>query len=199
VSSRDFDELVGEIEPGERERLLRTHELLIAAGPAPELPPSLRFPPGVPPPAEVRTLTRRRLAAAVAVAATLALAAFGAGFLVGDRAADFESVRTLSMRGTALEPDAWGSLQLGRKDPSGNWPMLLRVGGLPELKSPRGYYEMLLTRDGKPVAPCGSFRVHGGTTEVSLNAPYELKRFDGWAVVVHERGHVENPPIVMTT
>ena len=41
-SGPDFDELIGnELEGDERERLLRVHELLIAAGPPPELPPEL--------------------------------------------------------------------------------------------------------------------------------------------------------------
>jgi hypothetical protein len=201
----DFDELVGEVDPGERRRLRRAHDLLIAAGPPAELPPSLRVPPGAADtPDVVRVLPRgflppRRVAAAVVLAAALALAMFGAGFLVGDRGEDFESVRIVSMHGTGLQRDARASLELGEKDASGNWPMLLRVRGLPELKSPRGYYEVLLTRDGEPIAPCGSFRVHAGTTQVALNAPYELRRFDGWVVVVHERGHVEDPPVVLVS
>jgi len=202
----DFDELVGEVDPGERRRLRRAHDLLIAAGPPAELPPSLRVPPGAADdtPDVVRVLPRgflppRRVAAAVVLAAALALAMFGAGFLVGDRGKDFESVRIVSMHGTGLQRDARASLELGEKDASGNWPMLLRVRGLPELKSPRGYYEVLLTRDGEPIAPCGSFRVHAGTTQVALNAPYELRRFDGWVVVVHERGHVEDPPVVLVS
>ena len=43
MSGPDFDELVGGDDlPGpERERLQRVHELLVAAGPPPELPPEL--------------------------------------------------------------------------------------------------------------------------------------------------------------
>ena len=37
----DFDELVGELEPEEEARLRHVHELLVAAGPPPELPPAL--------------------------------------------------------------------------------------------------------------------------------------------------------------
>jgi hypothetical protein len=201
----EFDELVGEVDPGERRRLRRAHDLLIAAGPPAELPPSLRAPPGAADtPDVVLVLPRgflppRRVAAAVVVAAALALAMFGAGFLVGDRGEGFESVRIVSMHGTGLQRDARASLELGEKDASGNWPMLLRVRGLPELKSPRGYYEVLLTRDGEPIAPCGSFRVHAGTTQVSLNAPYELREFDGWVVVVHARGHIDDPPVVLVS
>jgi hypothetical protein len=201
----EFDDLVGEIDPAERERLRRTHDLLVAAGPPPELPPSLRFPPGAADtPDTVRVLPRgflppRRAAAALVLAAALALAAVGAGVLVGDPNEAFEPVRVVGMRGVGPEQDARASLLLADKDASGNWPMLLRVHGLPELTSRRGYYEVLLTRDGEPIAPCGSFRVHAGTTEIALNAPYQLKRFDGWVVVVHESGHVEDPPVVMTS
>jgi hypothetical protein len=204
VTTPDFDELVGDVEPGERERLLRTHELLIAAGPPPELSPVLAQPPGsleggdLVPALPRSYYPRRRVVAAGLLAAALALAAFAAGFRVGDRDEDFESVRTISMHGTAWEPSARASLQLGKEDASGNLPMLLKVQGLPELKSPRGYYTLMLTRDGEPLASCGTFRVHGGTTEVPLSAAYEFTRFDGWVVVVHERGHVEDPPVVMT-
>jgi hypothetical protein len=203
--SRDFDELVGEVDGAERERLLRTHELLIAAGPPPELPPALAQPPGSPGArGVVRPLPRgfyprRRAVAGGLLAAALAFAAFAAGFFVGDRDESFAAVRTISLQGTDLAHYAQGSLQLGRPDSSGNFPMLLRVQGLRELKSPRGYYEVRLTRDGRPIAPCGTFRVHSGTTEVELNAGYVLERFDGWVVVMHERGHVDEPPVVMTS
>jgi hypothetical protein len=41
----DFEELVGgDLEPRERERLLRVHEALVAAGPPPELTPDLAAP-----------------------------------------------------------------------------------------------------------------------------------------------------------
>ena len=84
----DFDDLVGSgLPPGERERLRRTHDLLRAAGPPPELSPALRVPPGAPPPADVigfpRGFPRRRLAASVVAAAAVALAAFGGGYLAG--------------------------------------------------------------------------------------------------------------------
>jgi hypothetical protein len=203
--SPEFEELVGEVEAGERARLRRTHDLLVAAGPPPELPPSLRVPPATAETSgEVRVLPRgffprRRAAAGLILAAAFALAAFAAGFLLGDRDETFASVRTVSMHGTALEPSARASLQLGEKDASGNWPMLLKVRGLPELKSPRGYYTLMLAEHGEPVATCGSFRVErDGTAEVTLSAAYEFTRFDGWVVVVHARGHVDNPPVVMT-
>lgn len=180
----DFDELVGEVEPGERERLLRTHELLITAGPPPELSPALRLPPGGQRPAEVRTLPRRRLAASVVLAAALVLAAFGAGFLVGDRGGDEGSFAidfVLSMQGTAAARSAVASLAVGDIDDDGNWPMAMTVRGLPPL--PTGErYELLLTRDGRPAVSCGTFRIEDEKTVAYLNAPYKLRTYDGWVV-----------------
>ena len=44
----DFDELVGkEVPEHERERLKRTHELLVQAGPPPELSPALETVPRI--------------------------------------------------------------------------------------------------------------------------------------------------------
>ena len=62
-------------------------------------------------------------------------------------------------------------------DEAGNWPMKMHVSGLAD-----GRYELVLTRDGKPVVSCGFFLAHGSTF-ASLNAPYKLRAFDGWAVI----------------
>ena len=70
--------------------------------------------------------------------------------------------------------------------------------GLPKLPS-GGYYELYLTRKGRPIAPCGSFLVHGGTTRVTLNAPYRLKAFDGWVVTRHLRGESRAGKPLLTT
>ncbi len=81
------------------------------------------------------------------------------------------------------------SIDLGAKDEGGNWPLILRVTRLPQ-QPVNAYYELWLTRHGKIVASCGTFRVHGGTTAVRLNAPYRLKSFDGWVVTTNDRGKV---------
>jgi hypothetical protein len=202
--SRDFDELVGDVQGDERERLLRVHDLLIAAGPPADLPPSLAEPPGSPGRRSVARAVprgfypRRRAVAGALIAAALALAAFAAGFALGDRDESFAAVRTVALEGAGPHNYSRGSLMLGERDASGNWPMLLRVSGLPKLESPRGYYEVRLMRDGRAIAPCGTFRVKtDGTTEVTLTAAYVLRRFDAWVVVMHERGHVDEPPVVM--
>ena len=88
--------------------------------------------------------------------------------------------------------------RIAKPDASGNWPMLLKVEGLKKLPV-NGYYELYLTRAGRAVASCGTFRVHSGLTQVQLNAPYELKRFDGWVVTRHIPGTRENPQPLLTT
>jgi hypothetical protein len=182
VSGPNFDELVGaDLPHAERERLRRVHDLLVAAGPPPEMPQLLASP-------RVRTLRRRR-AAAVLIAAALALAAFGAGWLLGGPNDEFDVRRAVPMRSTAHAPNASALIELGYPDDEGNWPMLVTVRGLKPLPE-GGYYELLLTRDGKPVAVCGSFKVKSqGATTVRLGASYNLRNFDGWVVrpYVHNR------------
>jgi hypothetical protein len=198
----DFDEMVGtDINPAERERLLRAHDLLIAAGPLPELPPSLAEPGG--PQAEVITpfFNRRRNATLAVLAAAIAAAAFGIGYLTGDRGGTAFAVRkTVVMHGTPRAPaGAIASIGLGAKDPAGNWQMLVRVSNLKKLP-PGGYYTLWLTRKGRAVAPCGSFLVRGEkTTEVRFTVAYKLKGYDGWVVTEQARGHREGGPALLTT
>ena len=197
MTPADFDELVGAEGAGDdRERMRRAHDALLAAGALPELPPTLQRAPAAPARVAALAPARRRLGA-LALAAALAAAAFGAGYLA--RGGDEFDARAVPMRGTGPERDATALIRLGDRDESGNWPMVLEVRGLPMLEDPRAYYELVLTRNGKVVGPCGSFKVHRGTTRVYLNAPYALKRFDGWAVLAHPRGHTEHPAKVMTT
>ncbi len=184
MSGPDFDELVGEGPGEERQRLRGVHELLIAAGPPPELPPSLASP-GAHDPSEVRLakFPRRRLAAAVVLAAALVLASFGAGYLVGERGADraVEQKYVVVMRGTGAASGSLASLVVGERDAAGNWPMELTVYGLRPL--PGGArYELLLTRRGRIAESCGTFAAAGTKTVVLLNAPYRLRRYTGWVV-----------------
>jgi Anti-sigma-K factor rskA len=199
-SGPDFRDLVGEDVPAEeRERLRHVHEALVAAGPPPDLSPALASPPETG--ATVRFLPRRRRGALLLLAAALAAAAFGAGYLTGGRTSDesaFSTARIVRMHGTKLAPQALASIRLADKDAGGNLPMQVVVRGLPKLP-PGGYYELYLTRHGRPIAPCGSFRVHGDTTTVSLNAPYKLKAFDGWVVTRQLRGQHEAGKALLTT
>jgi hypothetical protein len=200
----DFDDLVGtDLDDDERSRLLHAHELLVAAGPLPELPPSLAT---YAPPREAEIITpffnRRRNAAIVVLAAALAMAAFGIGYLTGDRghANTFATRSVIVMHGTAGAPKgAIASIALGHRDSAGNWQMLVRVSNLKKLPG-AGYYTLWLTRKGKPVAPCGSFNVAGAaTTEVRFTVEYKLKNFDGWVVTEQVAGHREAGRPLLTT
>src|SRR5581483_6878461 len=108
-----FDDLVEQDLPAEeRGRLERVHDLLVAAGPPPELSPEFEFGPTL-----AMTLPKRRQG-----------------------------------RGRQrLAPGALASLVLSNEDDAGNWPMKLTVTGLAKLP-PRGYYEVFLARDGRPIA-----------------------------------------------
>ncbi len=190
--SPDFEELVGsDLPPAEHARLRRAHDLLVAAGPPPQMPSRLGSPP-------VRSLRRRRVAL-TALAAALAVAAFGAGWLLrGDEG--FEVRRAVPMQSTANAPGARATIELGRANEDGNWPMLVTVSGLKPLPQ-GGYYELLLTKDGEPVAVCGSFKVRAeGETTVRLGASYDLRDYDGWVVrpYVHGRDRL-NETVVLTT
>ena len=183
---RDLKDLVGDdLEPDELERLERVHRLLEQAGPPPELPPSLARPPGSPS-ARVIPFPRRYRFTAAAAAVIVAAALFGAGYLAAG-GPDAGPVETVAMSGSG---GATAELALFAKDEAGNWPMELTVSGLPA-----GSYELWLTRDGALAEPCGVFAVAEEETTVPLNAPYALRKFDGWVVVPTGR----EEPVVLTT
>lgn len=197
MNGQEFDELVGDVPAEERERLRRTHELLLAAGPPAELPPALAQRGGSSE-AAVRALPgklpRRRIAVSIAIAATLALSSFGAGYLVaaGGKVGGFDQDFVVPMRGTPAAGAALASLAVGRRDDAGNWPMELTLTGLRPLAR-GGRYELLLTRRGRVVASCGTFLIGGSDREtvVVLNAPYRLRQYTGW--VITAEGHRYRP------
>ena len=201
--SRDFDELVGgdDLTPAERARLRAAHELLLAAGPPPELPPALERPPARPVKSEIPYFPRRRWAAAALAAAAIAAAAFGGGYLVGHNpsAPAFAARSVVKMHPTPTAPaGSRATLRLGRRDDAGNWPMLVNVSGLRELAR-GGYYNIYLTKKGRPVVLCGSFVVRGDRTTVRYTEPYSLERFDGWVVTLQNPGHHDPGPVVLRT
>jgi Anti-sigma-K factor rskA, C-terminal len=184
----DFRDLVGDdLTPEERERLERVHDLLVEAGPPPELPPAL-LEPSRQLDAPVVQLPRRRIGAVIALAAALALVAFLGGYLAGQNDSQkFSVVHSQPMHGVGAGRAASGTIDLGKLDSEGNWPLQLVVHHLPPAPK-NGYYEMFLTRNGKIAATCGTFVVKGTSATVRLNAPYNLRRFDGWVVTMERPG-----------
>ena len=193
-----LDELIGaDVSGAERERLQNVHELLLQAGPPPEVPPEIAAGPTL-----AMTLGRPRRAvkprALLLLAATVAIAiVFFAGYIAANNGGGTSATRNLvpvkelALKGTSAAPGAEASLRIWRaKD--GNWPMTLAVAGLPKLPA-NSYYEVYLVRDGRPWGSCGTFRVSrsGAAVTVTLNAPYSLRRGDSWLVTRPGAGGTE--------
>ena len=199
----DFRELVGdEGESEELDRLRRVHDLLVQAGPPPELSMAVADPPEVEE-SKVLEFKRRRPAAVLGIAVAAAAAAFVIGYAVGDRQNSFSAQATVPMHGVGTVKTARADVAIADHDEGGNYPLQMRVQGLPH--APKGgWYELLLSKKGKPTASCGDFAVDGGETTVRLSVPYDLaewhqkKLYDGWVVVLHRPGQTA-APIVMTT
>ena len=195
----DFRELAGgdDLTPEEAARLERVHDMLVAAGPPPELPPRLIEP--EPAPREdspVAFLPRRRTGLALALAAALVLVSLVLGYVVGARNGGWKEDFAVPMHGTAASAGATATIHVGELDSAGNWPLKLDVKGLKPL--PKGsYYEMYLTRNGKPIASCGTFRPVEGES-IRLNAPYILRSYDGW-VITRESPGARTHPVVLRT
>jgi hypothetical protein len=201
----DFRELVGEDVAGEEaERLRRVHELLLEAGPLPELPPSLATPaaeaserPAPDSEGVFQLLPRRRIGAALALAAAIALLAFFGGYLAGYRNHGFTAAFAPTMQAVG-GVDASAVIKVGKRDDDGNWPLQLEAKGLPRLKD-GGYYEMFLTRGGKRFT-CGTF-AGGGAKKVivRMTIPYDLRRGDGWIVTAERPAGPRPGKTVLTT
>ena len=189
----DFDELVdGLEEPDERERLRRVHELLVEAGPPPELSPALASatPPVQAAPAEddqeFSWLPRRRLGAALVLVGAVLAATFGLGYLVGGSGSEGSSEstgiqisRTAPLTSTGA---ASGVVNVGKGDAEGNLPLILTVRGLPRLTG-GDYYTLALAKDGKAIVTCGTFNVADRDQRtLRMSVAYDLKSFDGWVV-----------------
>ena len=177
-----FDELIdADVAGEERERLRGVHELLVEAGPPPELPASLR---DVRQPGKVGHLRNQSVPRKIALLAAAIIVlgiAFVAGLAVGG-GSHTKPVATLVLSGTKAAPHAHGTIDVS-SEVSGNWPMTLSVSGLPKATAPE-YYYVWLVRNGKPWAPCGEFVVAKSSDSLTLKltAPYALKSGDSWIV-----------------
>jgi hypothetical protein len=144
---------------------------------------------------------RPPLRVALALVAVVAL-----GVVLGrwqlERAAETEAAPEIDLHATSAAPvAASATVRLGRSDAGGNRVLTLVVAHLPPSRGP-SYYELFLTRSGRPAASCGRFELQSARATVSLNVPYPLRRFDGWAVVRDREGEGENeskPLVVLRT
>jgi hypothetical protein len=192
----DFRDLVGhELSPDEEARLRRAHELLVAAGPPPELPQQLAEPPS--PQGRLVMLAQNRLRTGLVLAAAIVLAAFALGYLIGagndGSSSGFEPVQTAVL---GKSGDRLAVVRIGRTDGNGNTTMLITLEKLDHL--PDGdYYTLFMTRGGKPVVSCGTFNVDDDkTTSVRLNVDYEIDRFDGLMLAEWRRDTHRNEPLL---
>ena len=190
-----FDELVDHpsLTPAERARLRRVHDLLLEVGPPPEAPLALQ-----PPAEEARVVPlRRRNRGLMLIAAALALAvAGGAGYLLGDRPASEEAAQTITtteattvvktvtsapeaptgplvpLAGVGAATGASGTVEILPRAPSGDYPVRIRLSGLPE----RETFEMwIVDDDGELDKLCGSFASGYHDTDVTIPVPYEMR------------------------
>ena len=195
----DFSELVGEdVSAAERARLESVHQMMVTAGPLPELPLSLQKAPEV----EDRhddsaafQFLPRKGGRIMTLAAGFALLALIIGYVVGNNRSGFTTDYTVTMKGTAVAPGAAGVLNVGQIDSVGNWPLELKVSGLKQL--PDGsWYTLYLTKKRKAAESCGTFRVHAGTTTVRMNAPYHFRDYDGWIVTATTKSGKPGPALL---
>jgi hypothetical protein len=200
VNTPDFEAIAGgdDLDEREREQLLAAHEALLEAGPLPELPPNLANAPRMDR-GEVVKLPNTRRRATILIAAAIALVAFALGAVTnGKDSGAFAAAWSYRMHGTANAPQAKALLEGSAKDASGNWTMRLTTTGLPQLQGIQ-YYEVWLTKNGKPVAQCGSFVVGSGTTVATFAEPYHVKAFDGWVVTLWRGPKSAKGPALLQT
>lgn len=142
-------------------------------------------------------MPRGRLGAALALAASTAAAvAFAVGYSVG-RGPGFQTAFSQTMHGVGRLARASAWIGVGHRDASGNWPLEMTVRGLPRLPA-NAWYELYLTKRGKPDVLCGSFRTGASAvTRVRLNAPSDLDEYTGWIVTAGRPG--PGRPVLLTT
>ena len=199
----DFDELVDltGVSPEDRARMLRMHDLLVAAGPPADLPSDLAGAPSDVGGAKVIEFPRRRrTAAAISIAAAVAVACFSGGYLLAHQAHSGSGLHAIRVVGLSGEQNSLASLRVGAADANGNWPVQLTVQGLPPLHGTDSHYLLMLTQNGKPTWVCGMFKVgKDGATTVAFSVPYRITGQTKWAVTEMTHGLKFPGHVVMTT
>jgi len=180
----DFDELVGdEGSRDELHELRQVHDLLVSASP----PPSLDHPT---PTQRIRRLIPRWWGIGALAFATTASVMVGlvAGYTL-ERSSGHHPGFTRPMHGVGQAATASALINIGEEDANGNRPLHMMVQALPALSEGR-WYELYLTRKGKPVVPCGIFQTgRSGSAQFTMNAPADLAEYDGWIVTTRVPGH----------
>jgi hypothetical protein len=199
----DFDQLVDltGLSPEEQSRLQRIHELLIAAGPPPELPGELAQPPAEVGGEVVPLASRRKRTPLVGIliAATVAVACFGGGYLLANQAHSSSAIHAVRVVPMSGQQNSFASLRVGSADESGNWPIQLTVNGLKPLAQESRYY-LMVWQNGKPAAFCGTFEVNKGhPTTVTFNVAYKITPHTRWVVTEMSPGAKYPGSVVMTT
>ena len=191
---RDLRDLVGDDVPAEELERLRRVDALLRSAPAPPATVPERVTRAVFAAAERPTpiWTRRRLGAALALAAALSALFFGLGRW--SDGGDFEALRTVPMRATEHAPRAAATIKVGERDASGNWTIEFEVSGLRPLP-PGGSYVLWLAKDGEYAATCGYFAAGDGKTTVRMNAAYRLADYDAWVVTAHLPDQPDDEPM----
>lgn len=202
-----LNELIGEEGTGaERQQLQNVHDMLLEAGPPPELSENLEKGPtlGMTLARQRHRRTVKRRAMVFLAAAILVLMVFVAGYASRSTGGDGKQQAAIlqQLKGTPLAPQAQGTLQVWNPQDGTNWPMTLTVVGLRPL-APHKYYEVYLVRNGKPWGSCGTFRVGNSrdsaesSVKVTLSAPYTLQHGDTWVVTKPGGGGSEPGPTVL--
>ena len=188
-----FHELVGEgLPPSEAERLERVHEMLVVAGPPPELPPELEEAPDAR--GNVRELSRRGSPAAASARRSHRSRDRTARVrrrIPGRVQAHEQGLRVRST--VALtNTQAQAVVRIGPRDANGNTPMSSRSRACPKLPE-HDYYVLYMTKGGKPVGVCGSFDVRGPrSTTLRFPVAYDPADFDGLQIARWE--HSDHRP-----
>jgi hypothetical protein len=188
----DFDDLIDDDDSrDDLAELRQVHELLLSASPPPALTKPLARSP------RARTLIPRSwaLGAAGLAAAAAAAIGIGVGALVSGGGGGTGWIRP--MHGVGAAATARAVLRVGKEDSSGNRELTMSVRSLPEPRG-GGWYELFLTKKGKPVAVCGIFRTgRGGSAHVTMNVPADLGEYDGWVITAAApAGHA---PVLLST